>query len=46
LKGRKPQALPVEHVDKFDLTLNYRTAHFLGLSLSPAMLKQANRVIR
>jgi putative ABC transport system substrate-binding protein len=46
LKGRKPQALPVEHVDKFDLTLNYRTARFLGLSLSPAMLKQANRVIR
>jgi putative ABC transport system substrate-binding protein len=46
LKGRKPQALPVEHVDKFDLTLNYRTARFLGLSFSPAMLKQANRVIR
>jgi putative ABC transport system substrate-binding protein len=46
LKGRKPRDLPVEHVAEFDLTLNYRTANFLGLSLSPDMLKRANRVIR
>ena len=46
LKGRKPGALPVEHVAKFNLTLNYRTANFIGLSLSEDLLKRANKVIR
>jgi hypothetical protein len=31
---------------KFDLTLNYRTANFIGLNLSAAMLKKADKVIR
>jgi putative ABC transport system substrate-binding protein len=46
LKGQKPRALPVEHIAKFDLTLNYRTVNFLGLSLSQDILKKADRVIR
>ena len=46
LKGRKPQTLPVKYVAKFALTLNYRTANFIGLRLSQDMLKKADKVIR
>ncbi|MGE5303707.1 MAG: ABC transporter substrate-binding protein [Alphaproteobacteria bacterium] len=46
LKGRKPGSLPVEHVAKFDLTLNYRTASFIGLTLPGGLLKRAEKVIR
>ena len=46
LKGEKPENLPVERTAKFDLTLNYRTANFIGLNLSAAMLKKADKVIR
>jgi putative tryptophan/tyrosine transport system substrate-binding protein len=46
IKGEKPALLPVERTTAFDLTLNYRTANFIGLKLSAAMLKKANKVIR
>lgn len=46
LKGRKPEAMPIQRANKFDLTLNYRTANYIGVSLSPEMLKRADRVIR
>lgn len=46
LKGRHARDLPVEHIAKFDLTLNYRTANFLGITLSQEMLKKADKVIR
>jgi putative ABC transport system substrate-binding protein len=46
LKGRSPQAVPVEHAAKFDLTINFRTANFLGVRLSQDMLKKADKVIR
>jgi putative ABC transport system substrate-binding protein len=46
IKGESPAALPIERGSKFDLTLNYRTASFIGLELSPGMLKKANKVIR
>jgi ABC-type uncharacterized transport system substrate-binding protein len=46
LKGRNTRALPVERVADFDLTINYRTANFLGLRLSQDMLKKADKVIR
>jgi len=46
LKGRKPEALPIQRANKFDLTLNYRTANFIGVSLSQEMIKKADRVIR
>lgn len=46
LKGTPPAALPIERAAKFDLTLNYRTATFIGFQFSPAMLKKADKVIR
>jgi putative ABC transport system substrate-binding protein len=46
LKGKKPGAVPVQRVAKFDLTLNNRTAYLIGLSLSREILKKANKVIR
>jgi putative ABC transport system substrate-binding protein len=46
LKGQKPGSLPIERAAKFDLTLNYRTANFIGLHLAPEILKKADRVIR
>jgi ABC-type uncharacterized transport system substrate-binding protein len=38
--------LPIERASKFDLTLNYRTANFIGIQFSQAMLKKADKVIR
>jgi putative tryptophan/tyrosine transport system substrate-binding protein len=46
IKGEKAEALPIERAAKFDLTLNYRTAKFIGLQFSEEMLKKANKVIR
>jgi len=46
LKGQKPASLPIERASKFDLTLNYRTANFIGVRLSQDMLKKADKVIR
>ena len=45
-KGEKPASLPIERASKFDLTLNYRTANFIGFHFSQAMLKKADKVIR
>lgn len=45
-KGDKPELLSIERAAKFDLTLNYRTATFIGVKLPPALIKQANKVIR
>jgi len=46
IKGESPAALPIERASKFDLTLNYRAANFIGLKLTSEMLKKADRVIR
>lgn len=46
IKGEKPESLPVERASKFDLTLNYRTANFIGIRFPDATLKQADKVIR
>jgi putative ABC transport system substrate-binding protein len=46
IRGESPTALPLERAAKFDLTLNYRTANFIGLQLSAEMLKKADKVIR
>ena len=46
IKGEKPASLPIERASKFDLTLNYRTANFIGFHFSQAMLKRADKVIR
>jgi putative tryptophan/tyrosine transport system substrate-binding protein len=46
LKGNKPESLPIQRASKFDLILNYRTASFIGVTLSRDVLKKADKVIR
>ena len=46
IKGAPAASLPIERASKFDLTLNYRTANFIGLQFSQTMLKKADKVIR
>jgi putative tryptophan/tyrosine transport system substrate-binding protein len=46
IKGEKPESLPIERATKFDLTLNYRTATFIGVRFPEELLKKAAKVIR
>jgi putative ABC transport system substrate-binding protein len=45
LRGTKPTDLPVEQPDKFDLAINLKTAKALGLSVSQAILAQADDIV-
>jgi putative ABC transport system substrate-binding protein len=45
LKGAKPADLPVEEPTMFQFAVNLKTAKVLGLTLPPAVLARATRLI-
>jgi putative ABC transport system substrate-binding protein len=44
-KGERPENLPVQAADKFDLVINLKSARELVLMVSPALLARATNVI-
>jgi len=46
LKGAKPGGLSVDTVTRYELIVNLKTAGDIGMTISPAILKRADRVIQ
>jgi putative ABC transport system substrate-binding protein len=46
LKGTKPGDLPIEQATTFELAVNMKTAKLLGLTMPPAIMVRATRVIQ
>jgi putative tryptophan/tyrosine transport system substrate-binding protein len=45
LRGARPADVPVEQPTKFDLAINMKTAKALGLTVSPSLLLQTDKVV-
>jgi putative ABC transport system substrate-binding protein len=46
LKGQKPAEIPVEVNSKLEFVINLKTAQAMGLTITPEVLFQADRIIR
>ena len=45
LKGARPGDLPIQHPERYLLTINSATARLIGLALPPAILAEADEVL-
>jgi putative ABC transport system substrate-binding protein len=46
LNGTKPETIPVEQADEFELAVNAATARSLGLRIPESVLARATRIVQ